>query len=206
MAPLFVNLSLTFRFKGGGVSLAESKLLIVDDESGVRELLAATLADSAHHIDTAKDGREALAMLKADLGYHAVLTDIRMPNLDGLEMLDQMRKSNIQIPVVILTAFGDEQKALEALRLGAFDFLDKPWRDEHLVSVVCRALELGVQMACCSDSKVEMGDLLKVYQSNQANSMRLLEGSMQSVIRYQAEAAERIGIASKPTSDTNGSN
>lgn len=121
------------------------RLLIVDDEPEIRELLHEALSSIAAEVEVAVDGQEAYEKIKTGQ-FTTVLSDIKMPRLSGLELLAKLRAENNFIPFIILTAYGDLPKTLEALKNGAMDFLDKPWKDEVLIEVVNRALELGQEM------------------------------------------------------------
>ena len=120
------------------------KLLIVEDEPEIRELLTETLADSVEEIQTANDGLEALEKIRKNK-FDAILSDINMPRMDGMSFLRQLRVEGILTPFVVLTGHGDKKTAIEALRLNAFDFLDKPWKVEEVKDVITRAIELGLQ-------------------------------------------------------------
>jgi YesN/AraC family two-component response regulator len=124
---------------------AWGRLLIVDDESGIVEVLKKILKEKAGEIETASNGAEALDKIKAG-GFDAVLSDIHMPVMDGLELLARVRTLQVQTPFVFLSGYGDQEKTRRALRLGATDFLDKPFEPEVLLDTVGKALELGLSM------------------------------------------------------------
>jgi two-component system, NtrC family, response regulator AtoC len=116
-----------------------SRVLVVDDDPASRDLLRKVLATEGHQVVTAADGREALAELArqpADL----VVSDIRMPDLDGVQLLERMREAAPRVPVILVTAFGDVEGAVEAIRRGAFDYLAKPYDVDAIRLVVRRAL------------------------------------------------------------------
>ena len=102
-----------------------ARLLVVDDEEGVRSFLADALDLSGHDVDTAADGAEALRLV-AKNAYHVVLTDLKMPHVDGMSLLKTVREQHPEMEVVMLTAHGDVDSAVRAMKLGAFDFLQKP--------------------------------------------------------------------------------
>lgn len=121
----------------------EGILLVVDDEPDLREILGMMLEPIAAQVRVAPDGREALRLLESER-IDAVLSDINMPGMSGLELLAQARAGGFSTPFVMLTAFGDRENMREALRLGATDFLDKPFGHETLLETVGKALALGV--------------------------------------------------------------
>ena len=109
------------------------KVLVVDDEAGLRHTLTRILHLAGCEVTSAADGYEALRLL-AENGYHLVYLDIRLPGMNGLETLRNIRQLAPDLPVILLTAYGSLQTALEALRLGATDYLLKPVDPEVLVS------------------------------------------------------------------------
>ncbi|MDP6112541.1 MAG: sigma-54 dependent transcriptional regulator [Planctomycetota bacterium] len=111
-------------------------VLIVDDEENIRQGLAEILADEGFHVETASDGREALVR-SAETAPDIVLTDVRMPGMDGMELLAHVRSQNDELPVIIMTAFGSVTSAVDAMKSGAADYLTKPINVEEL-SVVIR--------------------------------------------------------------------
>ncbi len=116
-------------------------LLVVDDEPHIRSLLAETLREKTDaEIDEAADGIEALRL--ADLNnYHLCLLDLKMPGMDGLEVLARLREARPDIPVVMLTAHGTTGAAVQAMKAGATDFLEKPFEPSHLKAMVRRLLD-----------------------------------------------------------------
>jgi DNA-binding response OmpR family regulator len=110
-------------------------ILIVDDEPNVRLNYRVTLETEGFEVQEASDGGAALREL-ADKDFDLAILDMRMPEMDGLELLESMRERNIQTPVVIITAYGDVPHAVRAMKLGAIDFLQKPLTPEVLRSIV----------------------------------------------------------------------
>jgi two-component system response regulator FlrC len=118
-----------------------ARLLIVDDEEGIRAFLEAALVTEGHQVTQAVDGADALATL-ARVGFDLVLTDLKMPAVDGLAVLARVREEHPGTQVIMLTAHGTIEVAVEAMRAGAFDFLQKPLGSPaELRLVVARALE-----------------------------------------------------------------
>lgn len=148
----------------------QKTLLIVDDESDIRETLAETLKSLGAKIFLAKDGLEALGLIQAHK-IMAIISDVNMPVMKGTELLRKIRDLGYLTPFVILTAYGDKKMALEALRLGAFDFIDKPWSLEKLVSVTEKILEIGSEIIFW-ESEVDIQRSVFSYQDE--NSQRLI--------------------------------
>ena len=160
------------------------RLLIVDDEPGIIDILTKILSSRVGEIAFASDGLAALEMIKTGI-FDAVLSDIHMPKMDGLELLARIRAAQMEIPFVFLTGFGDREKTREALRLGATDFLDKPFDPETVINVIGKAIELGQTM------KAVEAELESLYTSNDipADKRIQLRKMKQAVImmRYTVE-------------------
>jgi two-component system nitrogen regulation response regulator NtrX len=115
------------------------KLLVVDDESGIRNSLAGILGDEGWQVDLAASGEEALATLK-ERAYRAIFLDVWLPGIDGLETLRLIRRSGIDTPVVIISGHGTIETAVRATKLGAFDFVEKPLSLEKVLLTLRNAL------------------------------------------------------------------
>lgn len=116
-----------------------SKILIVDDELNMRLVLQAMLKKEGYEVASASDGLEALKLLKAS-PVDVVVTDLKMPKLDGLGLLDWMIRDYPSIPVIIITAHGTVATAVDALKKGAFDYITKPFEQDDLKNVIQKAI------------------------------------------------------------------
>ena len=117
------------------------RLLVVDDQRNMRATTAMLLRQAGHAVEEAEDGAAALERLQAS-SYDVVLTDLRMPNVDGMEVLRLARQLSPQTQIIVMTAYGTIEAAVEAMRRGAYDFLAKPFKEEELLLRVGKALEL----------------------------------------------------------------
>src|SRR6266567_6769273 len=116
-----------------------ANLLIVDDELGMRQFLTHLLQREGHNVRVAENGREGMDRLreqKADL----ILSDVRMPDMSGIELLRSARELLPEVEVIMMTAFANVDTAREAFLLGAYDFVQKPFDNELLKETVARAL------------------------------------------------------------------
>lgn len=118
-----------------------ARILVVDDENNIRMMLKLALTHVGHSIETAADGYEGLEKFGAGEGWDLVLLDQRMPGMEGLEVLREMRKRRPDTHVLMITAFGTIDLATEAMASGATDFLRKPFTVETLRGAVTAALE-----------------------------------------------------------------
>jgi len=115
-------------------------ILVADDEAAQRRILGDILSDAGYDVVTAEDGQAALERLAAG-GIDIVLSDLKMPNKDGLDVLQGTRETDGSIPVIIMTAFGTIPSAVEAIKKGAYDYLTKPFKKNDLLRVVERAAD-----------------------------------------------------------------
>src|SRR4051794_10819079 len=118
------------------------RLLIVEDKESLAHMLRETVESEGLEADVAGDGREAINRLAAGRRYFAVLTDLRLPGADGIAVLKQARESDPDCPVIVMTAFGTIEHAVEAMKLGAFDFVQKPIDVDHLLLLLQRCREM----------------------------------------------------------------
>jgi two-component system, NtrC family, response regulator AtoC len=117
------------------------RILVVDDERNIRRVLQALLEADGYEVQVAADGDEARALVRrAKPPFDAVLTDLRMPGCDGLALLRWTRESHPDTPVVMVTAHGTVDVAVEAMRDGAFDFITKPFEEAELRDIVAKAV------------------------------------------------------------------
>ncbi len=117
----------------------KKRILVVEDEEKLRRVIELQLASAGFEVDKAASAEDGLKLVdRADL----VLTDLRLPAMDGLEFLALIRRQNSQTPVIMMTAFGSVENAVEAMKSGATDFLLKPFSLDHLMQVVHKALEV----------------------------------------------------------------
>jgi len=116
------------------------RILVVDDHALIREHLRVFLEMDGYEVETAVDGRSALAALRDRL-FHLAVTDLRMPDMNGLELLAAVRAEKLPLGVIVLTGHGDTRVALDAMKAGADDFVTKPYDADHLRFVVQRIIE-----------------------------------------------------------------
>jgi excisionase family DNA binding protein len=115
------------------------RVLVVDDEASIRDLLAKTLALAEYDVDLAPDGRVALERLRI-VPYDLLITDLKMPGVDGLAVIREARRMKADIPVIIITGFSSEASAIEAVNLGVAGYLTKPFRVPRVLAAAAKAL------------------------------------------------------------------
>jgi excisionase family DNA binding protein len=128
---------------GAGTDASERserpRILVVDDEQAVRDLLAKTLTMADYDVDTAPDGPSALERLRA-VEYDLLITDLKMPGMDGLSVIREARRQTSDLPVIIITGYSTEASAIEAINLGVSGYLTKPFRLPRILAATARAL------------------------------------------------------------------
>lgn len=138
--------------------MKDKSILIVDDEKNIRLTLSQALETLEVETDTAADGEEALAKLK-EKEFSLILLDLKMPGIDGMEVLRQVSKIRPDIRIIILTAYGTVELAVEAMKLGAADFIQKPFTPEEIRELVSRVMnreKLDEQKAVDYTSSIEL--------------------------------------------------
>jgi excisionase family DNA binding protein len=116
-----------------------ARVLIVDDEASIRDLLSKTLALAEYDVDTAADASTALGRVRA-AEYDLLIADLRMPGMDGLTLIRQVKRIRAELPVIIITGFSTESTAIEAVNLGVAGYLRKPFRVPEVLAAAAKAL------------------------------------------------------------------
>jgi DNA-binding NtrC family response regulator len=115
-------------------------ILVVEDKESMSEMLKETLESEGYRVISARDGMEGIRHLKEDR-IDLVLTDLKLPKKDGIDILKASKEKNQLIPVIVMTAFGSVETAVTAMKVGAFDFITKPFDTDHLLMLIKRAIE-----------------------------------------------------------------
>ena len=122
------------------MSNSERCVLVVDDDKAMREMVAALLEDAGLRAESAENADQAIEQLR-DREFDAVLSDVRMPGRSGIEMLGEIREIRATVPIILMTAFGSIDSAVEAMQAGAFDYITKPFKRDALLVTLERAFE-----------------------------------------------------------------
>ena len=130
-------------------------ILVVDDEEKMRDLLAIMLGRSGYSVDQAGSGLEALEKVRTT-PYDLVISDIKMPEMDGMELIANMQQENIFCPVVFITAFATIDSAVNAMKKGAVDYITKPFEKETIFLTIERTLHLSRILAENRELKLEL--------------------------------------------------
>ena len=139
-----------------------SKILIIEDEEPIRRVLVRILSDedSGFEIQEASDGKKGMDLIKKE-SFDLVLCDIKMPKIDGIELLQRTRKTNTSLPFIMLTGHGNIETAVESMKLGAYDFISKPPDLNRLINSVRNALE---KKELVTENKILRQKVAKKYE------------------------------------------
>ncbi len=115
-------------------------ILLVDDDKEFRKAMTRMFEKSGYAITVAADGNEALDAL-SDNEFDLVISDLRMPNLDGVELMEELRRQGLATPIIFLTAFGEVESYMDLMNLGAFEYVNKPVKSRKILEIAQRAIE-----------------------------------------------------------------
>ena len=187
----------------------KTRILLIDDEESIRRLLSISLGHKGFQVITAEDGAKGIEIFRQETPK-IVLTDIKMPNIDGLEVLRQVKALDPEAQVIVITGHGDMESAIEALKLEASDFLNKPIREEALMIAIKRAREaLWMRQKLkeyTTNLEVKVKDATEELREVYDFQKNLIESSIDAIIGINREgtilifneAAERlIGYSSE---------
>ena len=165
------------------------KVHIIDDDQAVRDSLAFLLQSIRIPTSVHESAAAFLTTLTAEY-QGCIITDIRMPDVTGIDLLRRVQELKMQMPVIVITGHGDVPLAVEAMKLGAFDFLEKPFSDEAIVSAVRLALDRSRQTEKASADRVELERRLASLSNREREVLDgLIAGHANKVV------ADRLGIA-----------
>jgi len=111
------------------------KILVVDDEESVRAILKQILEQGNYTVEAAGNGKEAAEMLKS-IHFDAIISDINMPIMNGVELLNKAKELAPDVPVIFITAYGKDKVVIEAMKIGLADFIEKPFRMDQILKTV----------------------------------------------------------------------
>ncbi len=135
------------------------RILVVDDEVVICEILSDFLTESGFDVKTAHNGDEALEILKKKQ-FHMMITDLKMPKMDGLELLDEARKVHKDMVMIVMTGYGTVESAIDAMKKGAYDYILKPFRIEEVLHIVKR----GIEQYELKKQNIHLKEALKIYE------------------------------------------
>ena len=143
--------------------MGKQKVLVIDDEQIVLDSVKKILSKENYDVDTSIDSKTGLEMaLQKD--YDIVLTDIRMPKIGGMRILRDIRRNKPSVPVVIITGYASVQSAVQAMKLGATDYIEKPFTPEELADAVSAAIDVSPDPSMMEQKIIHGEEVLKVLE------------------------------------------
>jgi two-component system, LuxR family, response regulator FixJ len=170
---------------------ADAIVHVIDDDEGVRQSLEFLLRASGV---AARTYESALAFLSAlpTIETGCVITDVRMPGISGIELLKRLAEMEIRLPVIVITGHGDVPLAVEAMKIGAIDFLEKPFEDEHLLGSVRSALDRSQQDATRDAKRAEVEARLATLTNREREVLEgLIAGKPNKIIAFDLAISPR---------------
>ena len=157
--------------------LSENRhILIVDDEPLVRSSLSELLTLLGYTVSTAGNGKEALELLR-DYTADIIITDIKMPEMDGIQLLNQVKKRHPEVPVILITGYGSIDSAVEAMKQGAYDYITKPIVDSEIKIVIERLM----QQRQLQEENIRLKEQLSVSQRERFHNIVGKDDKMQKI-------------------------
>jgi len=174
-------------------SKAQPKILVIDDEASIRSMLSQALEIGGFTVKEAEDGVHGLDLLKRDHSIGVILTDLMMPKLNGMEVLERAKQFDPDVEVIVLTGFGGHESAIEAMKKGAYDYLQKPTNVEELFLTVGKALErrrLAMENRLYQQS---LENLVRERTEELLETKNFLQSVLDSSLDYSIIAADLEG-------------
>jgi DNA-binding NtrC family response regulator len=174
--------------------MEKKKALVIDDEQIVLESVSALLTDEGFEVDVSLDGRQGLDWA-IERNYDVVLTDIRMPDIGGMKVLRDVKRINPTLPVIMITGYASVESAVQAMKLGAAEYIEKPFEPEQLVDAVSRAV--GISKEAEEQGLIHREEVAKVLDRAESDDdffMKLLEHSVDALDEYDLTKAEKLAI------------
>jgi DNA-binding NtrC family response regulator len=174
--------------------MEKKKALVIDDEQIVLESVSALLTDEGFEVDVSLDGRQGLDWA-IERNYDVVLTDIRMPDIGGMKVLRDVKRINPTLPVIMITGYASVESAVQAMKLGAAEYIEKPFEPEQLLDAVSRAL--GISKEAEEQGLIHREEVAKVLDRAESDDdffMKLLEHSVDALDEYDLTKAEKLAI------------
>jgi len=174
--------------------MEKKKALVIDDEQIVLESVSALLTDEGFEVDVSLDGRQGLDWA-IERNYDVVLTDIRMPDIGGMKVLRDVKRINPTLPVIMITGYASIESAVQAMKLGAAEYIEKPFEPEQLLDAVSRAL--GISKEAEEQGLIHREEVAKVLDRAESDDdffMKLLEHSVDALDEYDLTKAEKLAI------------
>jgi len=176
--------------------MEKNKALVIDDEQILLDSVSQILTDENYEVDVSLSGREGLNQA-IEKEYDIVLTDIRMPDIGGMRVLRDIKRAKPSLPVVIITGYASVKSAVQAMKLGAADYLEKPFTPDQLLKAVDSALEIAATQEPEVQDLIHKEEIIKVLERAASDSeffTNLLEFATDALDEYDLTGPEKLAL------------
>jgi len=176
--------------------MEKNKALVIDDEQILLDSVSQILTDENYEVDVSLSGREGLNQA-IEKEYDIVLTDIRMPDIGGMRVLRDIKRAKPSLPVVIITGYASVKSAVQAMKLGAADYIEKPFTPDQLLKAVDSALEIAATQEPEVQDLIHKEEIIKVLERAASNSeffTNLLEHATDALDEYDLTGPEKLAL------------
>lgn len=176
--------------------MGKRKALVIDDEQIVLDSVKKILTDENYEVDVSLSGRQGLDWA-IEKQYDIVLTDIRMPDIGGMRVLREIKRAKSSLPVVMITGYATIRSSVQAMKLGATDYIEKPFTPEELTKVVNSALDIAATQEPEEQELIHKDEMIKVLEKAGSNSefiAKLLFHGSEALDEYDLTGPEKLAI------------
>lgn len=176
--------------------MEKNKALVIDDEQIVLDSVSKILTDENYQVDVSLSGRKGLeGAIRKD--YDIVLTDIRMPDIGGMRVLRDLKRAKPSLPVLIITGYATVRSAVQAMKLGAADYIEKPFTPDQLLKAVASALDLATTQVPEEQELIHKEVMIKVLERASSDSefvANLLYQGADALEEYELTGPEKLAV------------
>ena len=176
--------------------MEKKKALVIDDEQVVLDSVSKILTDENYEVDVTLSGREGIDQAIKE-NYDVVLTDIRMPDIGGMRVLRDVKRAKPSLPVVMITGYASIESSVQAMKMGAVDYLEKPFTPDQLLKAVASALDIAATQEPEEQAVVHKEEMLKVLERAASDSefiANLLYQGADALEDYDLTGPEKLAI------------
>jgi len=176
--------------------MEKKKAIVIDDEQIVLDSVSKILTDEHYDVDVSLSGREGLNQA-IEKEYDIVLTDIRMPDIGGMKVLRDIKRAKPSLPVVMITGYSSVKSSVQAMKLGAADYLEKPFTPDQLLKTVASALDTAATKEPEEQALVHRSEMIKVLEKAATDSeffTNLLEFAADALDEYDLTGPEKLAL------------
>jgi len=176
--------------------MEKKKALVIDDEQIVLDSVSQLLTDENYEVDVSLSGREGLDWA-IERKYDVVLTDIRMPDIGGMRVLRDIKRAKPSLPVVIITGYATVKSSVQAMKLGAADYIEKPFTPDKLIKAVASALDIAATQEPEEQALIHKEEMIKVLERAASNTefiANLLYHGADALEGYNLTGPEKLAV------------